>query len=86
MVKLKALQLLFQFVYFAIVCKHSWVAWLDHLHDLVDDKLGVTSYKVSSRSYMGCDMKPIDEGLIFCHVIGAVDVEADSVVELLSLW
>lgn len=85
MVQLKAFELFLQFAYFAIVRAHAWVTRLHCLHDLVDDQLGVPPHQESLGSHLGRDSKSVDEGLIFCHVVGRVEVEEDGISELVPL-
>lgn len=72
-------------MYLVVVRTHAWVTGLHRLHDLIDDQLGVACHQESSRSYLGRDLKLVDVSLILHYVIGGIEVEANGIMELLSL-
>jgi hypothetical protein len=59
--------------------------WFHHLHDLFGNQLGVAPNQESSRSHLSHDSEPIDEGLVFGDIVRGIEVEIDSITELVSL-
>jgi hypothetical protein len=51
-------------------------------HDLVDDKLGVTSDVKTSHTQFDGDAQNVNQGLILRHVVGRSEVEPYNVLQL----
>lgn len=72
-------------MYLTVVCTHSHIARFHRLRDLFDNQFGVALDQEPSCSYLGHDLEPIDEGLVFGDVGGGIKVETYSITELVSL-
>jgi hypothetical protein len=62
-----------------------WVTRLHCLHELVNDQLGVPPDQELPGSYFDCDSESVDEGLVLDDAIDGVEVQADHVLEFVSL-
>ena len=64
---------------FSAICSHLSVVAARFFHDLVDDQLGVApNIEVSDTQFNG-DAHAIDECLIFSHIVGGGEMDANHV-------
>ena len=73
------MELVLELADFLAVCLHLWVVAARGLHYLVDDELGVASDVEASNSYLDGDLETVDEGLVFCDVVGGGEVNPDDI-------
>jgi hypothetical protein len=64
-----------------MVCRHVGVVTVRLPHDLVDGELRVIVDVKPLNPKLGSDAQPIDECLIFCHIVCHAEVQSNHVEE-----
>jgi hypothetical protein len=85
MMKLETIKLLLELSDLLSVCHHAGVMIVQLPHDMVDDELRViVDVKLLDPELDG-DAHVVDEGLIFCYIVGRVEVQSNHIEEPISL-
>jgi hypothetical protein len=85
MMKIETIELLIELSDLLSVCHHAGVMAVRLPHDLVDDELRVIADLNPMDPELDSDAHAVDEGLIFCHIVGHVEVRSNHVEESISL-
>jgi hypothetical protein len=72
--KFETIELLPEIYDLLSVCHYEGVTVVRHPHDLVDDKLRVTTDVKPLNPELGSNVHAIDEGLILHHIVGCAEV------------
>jgi hypothetical protein len=85
MMELEAVELLLQPPNLLSVCRHAGVTVVQLSDDLADDELRVIADVKLLNPELGGDSQVVDECLIFCYIVGHVEVWLNYVEEPISL-
>ena len=78
-IELEAIELVLQLADFSIVCSHLGIVVARLLHDLVSYQLGVALDIEASDAQLDGNAQAVDECLIFGHIVGGREMDADHV-------
>jgi hypothetical protein len=84
MMELQTIELFLQPPNILSICHHAGVTTVRFSHDVIDDKLRVATDVKPLNLELSDDAQAVDECLVFCHIVGHVEVQSNYVEEMIS--